>query len=105
MEMRSPERAVARRRAPAGLYIRGHLPPAHGLSRQKPGFRLVLDPGRRMAPAESHVRTMAEAGEFRQPRKTAHGAGGIPPGLGPLLVNRARSGRRYLPRQSGSSVR
>src|SRR5262249_58588985 len=49
MEMRRPQRAVAQRRAPLRLPLRGHLLPAHDRQGEEPRHRLVLDHGPRMA--------------------------------------------------------
>ena len=47
------------------LQVRGPVPPASGGEGQEPRHRLVLDPRQRVAGAQSRVRALARAGQFR----------------------------------------
>ena len=81
MEVQQPQRAFEARGAALRLQVRGPVPPAHGGEGREPRHRLVLDHRLRVARAQSRVRALARAGEFR----CAGPAEGEP-----LLAQRAR---------------
>src|SRR5689334_21468728 len=69
--MRRAQRAIAGRGAALGVPIRRHFPPGHALQAAQSRQRLVLDPRSRMAGAESRLRALARAGQFRSGQPAA----------------------------------
>ena len=67
VEVRQPQRAVATRRRPAGLHLRGPLPPPHGDQGPQPRHRLVLGHRRRVARGQGGPRALARPGQLRRP--------------------------------------
>ena len=68
VEVRRAERAVARRRRAAGLHLRGHLPPGHGLQGPQPRHGVVLDHRSRVPGARPSVRSLARSRQLRRRR-------------------------------------
>src|SRR3954447_2026695 len=65
MEMRRAERALAARGIAPGLYLRRHFPLAHDHQGPQSRYRLVRDARLGLAGAQSGVRSVARAGQFR----------------------------------------
>ena len=66
VEVRRPQRALARSCRAPRILLRGHLPAGDGIQGQKSGHGVVLGDRFRVAGAGARVRSLAWSGEFRR---------------------------------------